>query len=76
MPAKTTGHHIVQSGRIAADEVYTLTEFQKRTGLAKKALAQCRRRGLDVHKASGRVFIFGRSWMNYLERQATAGGDV
>jgi hypothetical protein len=54
------------SGVIRADEVYTLAEFKKRTGLSKHALRSARAKGLRVTYPGNRGQIAGSDWLDYL----------
>lgn len=60
-------------GEIKGDAVYTLQEFENRTGLKRHAMRTARQNGLKVVHAHGRVFIHGRAWLDYIAK--CSGGD-
>jgi hypothetical protein len=58
------------SGEISADCVYSLAEFSRRTGLGKWAIRNLRQNRLCVRRVCGRVFVLGRDWIEFLERES------
>lgn len=66
MAAATTS-----TGRISADELYTLEEIKARLGLGLAALRTARRRGLPVRKIGRRGYVLGRDLIAYLEREGS-----
>jgi hypothetical protein len=52
---------------IRIDEVYTLSEFQRRTGLGRNGIRAARRRGLPVHKCGRNKYITGAEWAGFLQ---------
>lgn len=61
---------VSECGEINKDSVYTLAEFQNRTGLKRHALRTARRQGLKVNYLHSRGFILGKDWLSYLDQQA------
>jgi len=61
----------VDSGEITRESCYTLSEFQKRTGMKRDAMRTARRNGLRVSYLHGRAFVLGKHWLDYLEAQAS-----
>lgn len=55
-----------RDGCISADELYTLPELRRRTGLGVAALRTARRAGLDVRYIGGRGFVAGQDWIEYV----------
>jgi len=64
--------HAAHAGTIRAEDIYTLAEFQRRTGLKEWALRQARRSGLKVIYLHGRGFLRGSDWLDYLSKAADA----
>lgn len=58
---------------IRIDEVYTLAEFQRRTGLGRNGMRTARRRGLPVRQCGRNKYIAGADWAGFL--QAMGKGD-
>ena len=67
---------VLESGEISASSVYTLAEFQRRSGLKRDAMRAARHRGLKVIRAHGRVFVSGREWIDYLGRMSQHASDA
>ena len=62
-------------GVITPDAVYTLSEFQERTGLGRWAVKQARKAGLRTLRMHRRAFVRGRDFVDYLNahgKQPTA----
>lgn len=55
-------------GVIDVDQIYSLREFLARTGVGKAGFRTMRRNGLTFYRASGRTFITGRDFANYLDK--------
>ena len=53
-------------GVINPDELYTLTAFKRRLGVADATLRTARRAGLKVHYLHKQGFILGRDWIEYV----------
>lgn len=60
---------------IRVDEVYTLTDFKKRTGLGKAGVRAARRRGLPVHQCGRNRYVSGADWVEFL-RARTASKQI
>ena len=58
-------------GVIRTDEVYTVSEFRRRTKLGDYAWRQLRRE-LRVVEVGRKQFIIGADWLDYLTRKAQA----
>lgn len=52
---------------IRIDEVYTLAEFQRRTGLARNGMRAARRRGLPVRQCGRNMYVSGADWARFLQ---------
>lgn len=64
-------------GEIRADAVYSWPEFSQRTGLKRAAFQKARQMGLRVSYVGGRLFIVGRSWLEFVEsRKDDDGGAI
>ena len=57
-------------GEIRNDVSYPLSEFKRRTGLSKAALAALQRRGLRTIKVSRRKYVRGADWDAFLSQQS------
>lgn len=66
------------AGVITADAVYTLDEIARRLKLGRWALRTMRQQGLNVHRVSGRAFVIGRDFLEFLQGQASkdVSGDI
>lgn len=66
------------AGVITADAVYTLDEIARRLKLGRWALRTMRKQGLNVHRVSGRAFVIGRDFLDFLQGQASKSipGDI
>ncbi len=53
-------------GVIRADEVYTVSEFRKRSGLGDFAFRKVRQSGLRIVDVGKKRFILGTDWIKYL----------
>ena len=60
---------------IRIDEVYTLTDFKRRTGLGKAGVRAARRRGLPVHQCGRNRYVSGADWAEFL-RARTASKQI
>jgi hypothetical protein len=52
---------------IRIDEVYTLKEFQQRTGLKRNGMRTARRRGLPVRQCGRNRYVVGAEWVEFLQ---------
>jgi hypothetical protein len=64
------------SGTINAGEAYTVQEFGRRLGLKEWALRSLKRKGLRMIKVSGRCFVQGRDFLEFLDREAKQEGSL
>ncbi len=55
--------------------VYPLPVFEQMTGLGKAALRSARRAGLMVRYVSGRGWVLGRDWIDFVVEQGQTEGD-
>jgi hypothetical protein len=62
----TKPNDLARSGVIRPDELYTLPEIVRRTGLGAWALRQARRNGLKVKYSGGRGFVLGRDFIQHV----------
>ncbi len=56
------------TGRVSADELYTLPEIKARLGLGVSALRTARRRGLKVRRIGRLGFVLGKDLIAYVEQ--------
>ena len=56
----------IPAGVIDADQVYSLGEFRRRTGMGVWALRSARKRGLKVRYTGGRGFVCGQDFLEFL----------
>jgi len=73
--APNTVMHVHQQkppGVIRADEVYTINEFCRRSGLGDYAFRQARRDGLRVVEVGKKRFVRGADWLGYLDQIAAS----
>lgn len=56
-------------GVIRADEVYTLAEFYRRSGIGEYGMRKAKRRGLRVVKVGSRTFVRGRDFVEFVDQQ-------
>jgi hypothetical protein len=68
----STGQHY-QQGMIQDGVVYTIQEFSRRTGFREWAIRSLRKKGLPVIRVSGRSFICGRDFLQFLDREMHRG---
>jgi hypothetical protein len=61
--------HVSTAGVIRADEVYTLAEFERRTGLSRSAVRAMRREGFRVCRLSKRGFVRGSDFAEFLQER-------
>lgn len=54
------------AGAVTRDEVLSLAEFSKRTGMGPAAIRNASRRGLIVRRVGKRSFILGRDFLDYV----------
>lgn len=47
--------------------LYTLTDFQRLTGLGRWAMRQARRKGLRVRRIGGRAYVLGSDFVAHLD---------
>lgn len=52
--------------------VYPLSEFERRSGLGRHAMAQARRKGLKVCRTNGRAYVRGEDFIQFLASQQDA----
>lgn len=67
-------HNEPKTGRtlpIRIDEVYTLAEFQQRTGLGRNGIRAARRRGLPVRQCGRNKYVTGSDWAGFLREVGT-----
>lgn len=57
---------------IRVDEVYTLAEFQRRTGLGRNGIRAARKRGLPVRQCGRNKYVAGSDWAGFLQAVADA----
>lgn len=57
-------------GEIRADAVYSLSDFQRLTGLGAKATRAARRDGLSIVRIGRRSYVRGSSFLALCERKA------
>jgi len=62
----TAGNQRSGSTPIRIDEVYTLTEFMRRTGLGKDGIRAARRKGLRICKCGRNHYVAGSEWLRFL----------
>ena len=61
-------------GVISANEIYTLDEFERRSGLGKAATREARRSGLKVRRIELtrplglRSYVLGSDWIEYVRQ--------
>ena len=53
---------------IRVDEVYTLAEFQRRTGLGRNGMRTARKRGLPISQCGRNKYVAGADWAEFLRR--------
>lgn len=53
---------------IRIDEVYTLTEFCRRTGLGRNGVRAARKRGLPVSQCGRNRYVAGADWAEFLRK--------
>ncbi len=53
-------------GVIRANELYTLSEVRRRTGLGAAALRSAKRQGLEIKYVSNRGFVSGESLIRFI----------
>lgn len=56
---------------IRIDEVYTLKEFQRRTGLKRNGMRAARKRGLTVRQCGRNKYVMGSDWAGFLQTLET-----
>jgi hypothetical protein len=60
---------------IRLDEVYTLAEFQRRTGLGRNGIRAARKRGLPVRQCGRNKYVAGADWAGFLQAVGKANLD-
>lgn len=65
MAAATASPGVIEPGVL-----YSLAEFQSRTGLKRFALRTARKNGLQVRYTGGRAFVNGTDWIEYVAKQS------
>ena len=56
---------------IRLDEVYSLADFKRRTGLGKDGLRAARRKGLRICKCGRNHYVAGSDWFEFLSSTQT-----
>ena len=56
------------SGFIRSDEIYTVTELQRRLGIRQSGWRALKRNGLRFYQVGRRVFVFGQDFFDYVRR--------
>jgi len=54
-------------GSIGASDLYTIDEFRRRLGLSSWSLWRAKRNGLRVYRLSGRHYVLGKDYIQYVE---------
>jgi len=57
-------------GVVHAEEIYTLKEFSKRTGMRASSLRSARRAGLRVFYVHKHAYVCGRDWIEYVRNSS------
>lgn len=70
-----TKHDSTTAGVISCGEVYTLREFQARSGLGEAALRTARRAGLRVVRFKNRSYVRGQDFLEFLDKVAQNGNE-
>lgn len=68
-PSVTGGSTFVRAAAlqpIRIDEIYSLAEFQRRTGLGRASIRSARKRGLRISKHGRKRYISGLDWQEFL----------
>jgi hypothetical protein len=60
---------------IRLDEVYTLAEFMRRTGLGRNGIRAARKRGLPVRQCGRNRYVAGADWAGFLQAVGKANPD-
>ncbi len=58
---------ISRASPIRIDEVYTLADFQRRTGLGRNGMRTARKRGLPVRQCGRKKYVVGAEWVSFLQ---------
>ena len=66
-----TNPKTVAASPIRIDEVYTLAEFQRRTGLGRNGIRAARKRGLPVRQCGRNKYVTGSDWAGFLQAVGT-----
>lgn len=79
--ARAPGSHETQSeyqpaGAIDVNSIYTLEQFMETSGLRRVALDSARRRGLVVRKVGRRCYVYGKDFVDYLQRNSARRKDL
>ena len=64
--ARTEASSARAPGFIELNAVYTMAEFQARTGLGKSAMRAARRKGMRVLYAGRNAFVLGSDFVEFL----------
>ncbi len=59
-------------GVIRLDEIYSLGEFQRRSGLKSWAIRTARRNGLRIIKTGNRLYVRGADFNAFIQQQDAA----
>lgn len=65
---ETAGHQRSGPSPIRLDEVYSLADFRRRTGLGKDGIRTARRKGLRVCKCGRNHYVAGSDWFEFLSK--------
>ena len=57
---------------VRAGEVYTIPQFQQRTGMSTAALRAAFRAGLRRSRVGKRVFVVAEAWLDFVRSRETA----
>lgn len=55
---------------VRVDEIYSLAEFMRRTGIGVWGMREARKAGLKTIKVGTRKFVKGADWITFLDQQA------
>jgi hypothetical protein len=61
---------------IAADRIYPLALFRGMSGLSRRGMDKAREAGLRVRTFSGRSWVIGRDWYEFLDTSPLVTSDA
>ena len=64
-----------QLAPIDADRLYPLELFQQIAGLGRAAMRNARKSGLNIRYVSGRGWVLGRDWIDYVVEHGKGAKD-